>query len=606
MRRTMIGRSKSAYPLILSGLACLSSCYSRDNSVGPSGGASSDAATSEDGGTTQPIKPRGPATDPLSPTRLLRRLHLALTDLPPTAADYDEMQAAPTEAAKEAVFQAHVEKLLASPAFYRTMVDFGHNWFRNADISPEGGNNEKFTFDGDGRVILDGCEPTSKHPGAYRANIWGGADKELGELCNDAGALVNMIEPWWAPGTKIAVLGRAGTGVTTDPEHGFPDCAKFTESQYGWSLLGDSKCSCGPNLIYCRPTGHSTDDPTHVQRQGWDEAARLLGHVVWHDKPLSDLVLANYSVGPVDLQGWYVGMARQALGKYTYLDADDSWWRPAKLSGLRDPDHDEKDPLAWREFVVETRNPMMLSLAGKQASGDINRTYHYDPRTESTGQKGIPAAGVLTSVGANASFTRERVRAARWLENFACQEFVPPPAGATFNAFDRDPGREGSCQYCHTAIDPAAIHFKRFGFDYQRPTLLGITHPFDYHPDKPMGRLDFDLQHDTLMTPATEAQIAKSKDAALIDFLPPDSSLFGQVSDGTNGPLGFGKMLVKSGVFDKCAARKLFAHVVGRELNPEKENAYIDSLSKNLTQNKRSTKSFIRYLVNTREFRRGL
>ena len=68
---------------------------------------------------------------------------------------------------------------------------------------------------------------------------------------------------------------------------------------------------------------------------------------------------------------------------------------------------------------------------------------------------------MLTSLSSNASFTRERVRAARWLEKLTCRDFAPPPANVEFTPYERDPGTEGVCQHCHQIIDPAAIHFKR-------------------------------------------------------------------------------------------------------------------------------------------------
>jgi hypothetical protein len=72
------------------------------------------------------------------------------------------------------------------------------------------------------------------------------------------------------------------------------------------------------------------------------------------------------------------------------------------------------------------------------------------------------------------------------------------------------------------------------------------------------------------------------------------------------GPLGFGKLLVQSGTFDTCVARKVFEQVVGRKLDPAVEQPYIDALGKTFADNKRVLRPFVRHLVNTREFRRGL
>ncbi|MFY2560758.1 hypothetical protein ACN469_24350 [Corallococcus terminator] len=42
----------------------------------------------------------------------------------------------------------------------------------------------------------------------------------------------------------------------------------------------------------------------------------------------------------------------------------------------------------------------------------------------------------------------------------------------------------------------------------------------------------------------------------------------GQTSDGTVGPLGFAKMILASGSFDRCVVRHLHAQVVGRDIDP--------------------------------------
>src|SRR5262249_26071879 len=101
-----------------------------------------------------------------------------------------------------------------------------------------------------------------------------------------------------------------------------------------------------------------------------------------------------------------------------------------------------------------TLNPLLLS----------DRAYAYDPRTTPGQPKGLPAAGVLTMPGSMYAFPRERVRAARWMETFACQSFQPPPADTHFPPYSNDPATSGTCLHCHRTIDPAAIFFKRWDF----------------------------------------------------------------------------------------------------------------------------------------------
>jgi hypothetical protein len=539
-----------------------------------------------------------PLNDGLPATRLLRRAHLALTGVAPSESDYAAILAATSDEQRVTLVEAAIEKLLESPAFYRQMVTFGHDWFRVGEYI-SGGKNEG-RWRGDQRIVMQQCQGTSKHPGALYAN---GADGKPGSgICDDLAAVANTIEPWWAPGSMVTVLGRAGTGVTRDAAGA--DCKQGTQTIYEKHLWGDSTntCSCGPNLVYCR-LGESDGSPksaTAQSRQVWDEPARFLAHLVWHDRPLSDLVLANYSVGPAALQAMYVGMAR-TNSKFEAFDTDDSWWRPEKRTGIADPEHDPKDALAWREFIVETRFPMLISA----------RNYTFDPRKDPGEPAGVPAAGVLTMAGPNSSFPRERVRAARWLETFACRNFMPPPVDAKFNEYNRDPAREGTCQHCHTSIDPAAIHFKRWSFGGGNTSLVAGLGPwrmknFKYSFDQPRARFELAFVPDTLLTPVTKAEIEANADARLIDFLPPDQALFGVASDGTIGPLGFAKILVKSGELDRCLVQKLYERIAGRALDAGTEKAYIDTLTEQFIKGNRVARAFIRAVVRSPEFRRGL
>ena len=82
--------------------------------------------------------------------------------------------------------------------------------------------------------------------------------------------------------------------------------------------------------------------------------------------------------------------------------------------------------------------------------------------------------------------------------------------------------------------------------------------------------------------------------------------MLGQRSDGTMGPLGFGKILIASGEFDKCAVRHLYQRFVGRALEPAAEARYVDALAEKFRTGDRKVKPFVRYLLSLPEFRRGL
>lgn len=560
----------------------------------------------------EPDKP--PPNDPLSYTRILRRVSLTLTGAPPSDDAYAAMVGASDNAAKDALVQQAIDGALASPDFYTAMVGFGHDWIKNGEYTA-GAQGE--SYQGNLSGDLDVCPPGTKHAGAYFSTGELAVDGPNGNVCNDqdeSGAAltveVNSTEPWWAPGTSVTLLGKAGTSTATVVRNGQTmDCGSGYANYYDFNVYPG--CGCGPNLTWCMPaTGFGGSDSRNEatqRRKPWDEPARLFAHLAWQDRPLSDLIVGNYSVGDNMLRALYVRFARQ--NGAIALDADSSWWR-AGGSALQDPLHASPgDPSAWREFEVQKLNPYYLS----------DRNYKYDPRQTAAPAAGMPTAGVLTMMGSFSSFARERPRAARFLEIFACQNFVPAPATQQFNAFNGDPAVSGSCQNCHQTLDPAAIHFKRFDFGYglyvPLPFMAGIgpwpvtkeqlsgNYPYS---DVPFTRWRDSWKPGTVLTPITQADIDANPAAVFLDTMPPTSTLLGQKSDGTPGPLGFGKILLASGAFDSCATSRLYERFVGHPLDPTTESGYLQILTSKFVENGRKLRPFVRYLMSLNEFRRGL
>jgi hypothetical protein len=107
------------------------------------------------------------------------------------------------------------------------------------------------------------------------------------------------------------------------------------------------------------------------------------------------------------------------------------------------------------------------------------------------------------------------------------------------------------------------------------------------------------------LTPATEAEAAANPYALFLDFLPPDETLLGQVSDGTTGPLGFAKLIVAAGAFDKCVVRRVHGRVMGRDIDPTTESGYLDELTSAFVANGRLVRPFIKSLTGSVYFRKG-
>ncbi|WP_232536869.1 DUF1549 domain-containing protein [Cystobacter fuscus] len=580
-------------------------------------------------GPEAPEEPQN-LNDQMSATRILRRVMLGLTGTTPTVEQYEAMVDAATPEARETILRSALEDALASPKFYERMLRYGHEWLAVGAYTAGAAGD---AYQGDMSGHLHRCPSNTQHPGAYyHANEFQQQDGS-GKQCtnqdgngNPATPEVHAIEPWWAPGTTVEVLGKAGSSVTQiiDSQGKTVDCGVAYGGYYDPVL--PSGCGCGPNLVWCAPlVGLNTLSVTDLnvqRRHPYEEPARLFAHLAWHDRPLSDLVLGNYSVGTNWLRALYVRLGRQ-MGS-SAVDANTTWWRPNVGNAPRDPMHPTpNDPQAWREFVVEELEPFHLALSnGRERSGSLDRTYRFDPRTTKDAPQGLPTAGVLTMMGAMSSFPRERVRAARFLEMFACQSFSPPPADVHFPPLETDPATGGTCQHCHKTLDPAAIFFKRWDFNptpsYYVPwpfipgmgryriTKEWLSGQYPHSGTTPGNRWRNAFLPNTVLTPVTPAQLTANPEAVMLDTMPETYTLLGEHGDGTMGPLGFAKLLVRSGEFDRCASRRLYAMFIGRELNPATEKVFIDKLAREFVARDRKLRPFLRYLFEQSELRRGL
>lgn len=600
-------------------LVALSSCANGDPVHPPSGAATAQQRLDgeEDGGFIEPE---------LSTARLVRRVQLSLLGRPPTVEEVDAIDALATPEAREAAIAELIERDLRSPEFYKQSMKFAHDWF-HVGAHNEHANISHGYFTGHLAIELQSCPMTSLHAGklGFLNNIPQYGDRWA--ICDDPQATVNAVQPWWAPETMVQIIGRAGSATPQAAlrTNGVYDCGVARVGDRGNSpgdLSTAPRCGCGPNLVYCLPSKNGrlpnsytfeANEADSARRLASEEVARLYAHLVWQDRPLSDFLVGNYTVAPLWLKHMYVRAARFEAENAS-LD-DSRWWDPMLWTTPSDPEHTPGSPLAWHEVVQEELHPNLLSLtAGRTvASGAaaMARSAKFDPRTEpASAFKGIPSAGALTTLVAQASFPRERVRAARWLETLTCRTFVPPPPTISFNDFRRDPATEGNCQHCHLLIDPAAVFFKRWSFEGNGVVLLGgfgrgsitATNAQNY----PFVRWMKAFDPGTVMTPATDAQVAQNPNARFIDFLQPTQALFGSSGDGTYGPLGFGKILLESGEFDRCAVRQLYERFVGPRLDPGTHEAVIEALRGRFVAHERKVRPFVRELLTRPEFRKGL
>ena len=477
----------------------------------------------------------------------------------------------------------------------------------------------------------DGADPPICQPNACTEDKDCGAEFRCDVDAGVCKVILSERAPWWAPNTTVKLIGWAGEGHTSapnkvdaetlEPTGPLFDCGVVimgtkggnTSTQYPHDVTFKAnyairpRCGCGPNLIYCGrgvAGGNKKDlaeglitvhdgyenDPNGKQSSIFQEPARLFAHIIVNDRSFDDLITADYTVVNQPLQHFYIRTARQT-GRFQELD-NNTWWQ------------DIQDPNEWREVIVEDINPFYLKA----------RDTKFDPRIDPGEPPGIPSAGVLTTLGASGAFLRERPRAARWLESLACREFVPPPSDAVFPPFNGDPGSSGTCYHCHVNMDPAAIHFKRFAlmgaYGIGGQGIGGIS-PYrwkdgaDYYFNRVWSRWEGEYAPYTKMTPVTDDDIAFNPDARFIDFAPPGTTLFGVESDGTIGPLGFAKMLIESGKFDRCTVRRFYQRFMGLKLHPAKHKLYIDKLVKVYIEKGKQIRPFIKWMMKQARFRQG-
>ena len=569
------------------------------------GGGESSGESGEPSCDPDPMDPDFVPQDMLDAPRLLRRTTLVLAGRFPTDEELSELLDQDPDTRVDWVL-AHAEQLLDQPAFYDEMFEFGSDWIRMPPIPNYADAPE---YSGTQASLLTVCGDDTPMAGRWTV----GPGRCGGQDENGDPLPVATFEPWWAEGTTLEVVGRPSNDARTMPDGDETvDCGaqRITSGVYG----ADEGCGCGPNLVYCYPGPGAgpyavfhTNNPEGQRRLLWEEPARLLAHLAWHDRPLDDLILGDYSVGPSRVQSAYVRWGRMTGAEQ--LDDDDSWWRSSGWESPADPHHDATSPMAWSEFPISARNPYFVA----------ERDVTFDPRVQPREQlQGIPSAGALTSLGMLAAYPRERVRAARMLETFACESFEPPPGDIEFVPYDTDAATTGTCQHCHVRIDPAAIHFKRIQRvgatsgtyrilgvgNWQLPdTWVNLEYPWS---GAPWPRLLRSFVPDTRMTPVGHGAADDDAYRLFLDFLPEDQTLLGATSDGTVGPLGFGKLLLDSGAFDRCAVRRLHEHVVGRDIDPTTESGYLDALTETFVDGNREVRSFVRHLLSSESFRRGL
>ena len=517
----------------------------------------------------------------LSPTRQLRRAYLSLTMQEPPVERYEAL----LEAADAGAFiEEEIDQLLEGQAFHETLMDWGHEYIPIPEYP-----RPNPVWRSSKAAHSDFCGEDTLHANAI------GIFNHLGDdpaICDDPSARVEFTIPWWDPSTMVKVIGQA---ANADLLYDGQDCS-VSRVGLNWVKPSVQGCGCGPNLTFChrqwpgdqfeRGYGSTTrldgnnHHPNSQRRSLHDEPARFLAYIVTQGRDFSDLILSDYTI--VD-RGLYHMYTRQGHHSQVYPErAMESEWV-----------HDFTSADQWREVKFSEMHPHLID----------DPDYAYDPRVDEGEPLGLPSSGVLTMLGPMAAWPRPRVRAARWLESLACDEFSPPETPVEFPPYRSDPATEGVCLHCHVRLDAAAMSFKRT-FD-RGGSVAGIgawkiQNLLSYNTDR--VRFENSMLPNTVMTPVTEEQIEANPNARLIDFMPPGQTLLGQESDGTIGPRGFAKVMVSSGAFDQCAVRRAYERFGGRTFDVGVEADELQQRIDAFVSSGRDMKGLIRDIVlNTKE-----
>lgn len=517
------------------------------------------------------------ASSTLSPTRKLRRVYLALVQHEPDISRYEALLQASDP---DAFIAQEAEALTQTPAYRDNLIDWAHEYIPFPLV------HASRVWHAAKSITASRCGQDTLHAGKVAFTAGSNADDP--SVCEDPDAPTASDSPWWAPETTVELVGSA---ANRDVFFEDQDCGVVNTSNY-WVMPKKKGCGCGPHLTYCLrgdlglpyegsyPKDYGDGEiyhPISQRRAVMEEPANLFAHIITENKPFSDLVLGNYTVVNRGLYHMYV---RQGRMSGVYTDRDEDRWFDMFTN-------DEE----WIEVLISQMNPHLLD----------DSDYRYDPRIDGE-MLGLPAAGVLTMIGPNFAWPRPRVRAARWLESLACDEFSPPELPVEFPPYQRDPATEGSCLHCHTRLDPAAMSFKRFIQEGGAIAGVGnwrLENFVSYNADR--ARFINTLIPNTVLTPLTESEVEADLNNRLIDFMLPGQQLFGRSSDGTVGPRGFAKILVDSGKFDQCAVRRAYERFGGRSLDLGKDSRELEEAVEDFVANNRNMNELIKKLVLARD-----
>ena len=358
-----------------------------------------------------------------------------------------------------------------------------------------------------------------------------------------------LVTPYWAPATKVKMCAFDAQETQSVVVNGVRVTCNSAAG------LGRRECGCGPGGRFCYAPGGLADQAILGGLR--EQLSRAVDEVSVGGKPYTELLLGMRTAenGPIAFWRKYLapasslGLTYNAPGKGEYV-----------------PDKEFTDA-TWTEYSREGQH-----------------------------------AGILTSSAYLLRFQTNRGRANRFQNAFACDPFVPPAKavgapGCSMTAPDLT--NRCVCQYCHVKLEPIAAHFAMFAEAGTANLADTAAYPREnpYCVGRPTG-----LCQRFYVTQTDAPRAGWLQQYQFADVHP-------EYNDNIEkGPKKLAAQLIQSGSFANCTVKRLFHHLVKRDLrlfgDQADELATLDELAKGFTANGYSLPWLVKQIVKLPQYRR--
>jgi hypothetical protein len=215
-------------------------------------------------------------------------------------------------------------------------------------------------------------------------------------------------------------------------------------------------------------------------------------------------------------------------------------------------------------------------------------------------------AGILTRPAYLLRFQTNRARANRFYDAFLCTPFNPPPGGLPVadeeSTRNPDVQLRAGCKYCHAILEPAASHWGRW-----TEQGAGYLSPADFPP------LRSDCETCALRGQACSAECRNFYTTNSFSDL--EDEYLGMLNayrfrreDHVRNIEAGPRLVALAGIADNrlpsCVARRAGEWLLGRDLKGDKDEAWVQSLSREFVFSGLSFRSLVKSIVTDPRYRR--